>query len=137
MSRPGEDTVPARLTQREAVEAVFALKEARALAKRAVDAADVLTGLLRRHMLATGEDVHDRERGLSARLRPVQGQLSYDVRSMPEGLALELQSLGLLTVNGRALEALRASSQVIACDEAGRYAHRGEGTPQVIIETAP
>ena len=123
-----------RLSRRKAVEAISVLREARRLREQYEKVASSWAGQLRRYLEESGEDLIDGERGLRARLQLRKGEALYDVRAMPSALVVELQSLGLLAVNHKALTALREASQVVACDDAQRYVSRGEGTAAVIIE---
>ena len=122
------------VSRREAVGAIEELREAREQRANYEKAATGLANLLRRYLTESGEDLYDGERGLRARLQLRKGEAVYDVRAMPAALVVELQSLGLLAVNHKALMALRDGAQVVACDDAQRYVSRGEGTPTVIIE---
>lgn len=121
-----------QISQRQAVSLLANYVKARAVAADAKRDQDGLGAQLKGYLEAhRGEELHDGERDITARLQRRRGADRWDVMSMPDDLVLRLKALGALSIDKDVLKALIGKSG--DADAARRYAIPGGETTALIV----
>ncbi len=79
------------------------------------------------------DELVDGETGYGVELAPPRRTTTWDVEHMPDQLIADLARRGLLTVNTKALDALRKAGGTATLDDAQGYRMTGEGAAPLIV----